>query len=304
MLLGIEIGGTKLQIGLGDGAGQLIALRRAAVDAPQGRQGIQRQLLHEIPALLVEQRLRPSDLQGIGVGFGGPVDDATQRVLKSHQVEGWDDYPLADWLQEQFGLPVTLGNDADVAGLAEARFGAGNGLSPVFYVTVGSGIGGALILDGKIHRGCGQGAGEIGHLWVDYDLDAPELRPAPPAWSVLEHRSSGWAIAHALSRPRAEEVAEAARQGDADAQTALRRARRRLALALTHVIALCCPRRIVIGGGVSLLGENLFFAPLREEVGRMVFAPFADCYDIHPAALGEAVVVHGALALARLATEK
>lgn len=299
LYLGIEIGGTKLQFGLGDGRGSLVALQRWPVDLAQGGPGIQRQILATVPTLLQDQRYQLTDLHGIGVGFGGPVDDATRRVIKSHQVTGWDDFPLAAWLEENFQVPAALGNDADVAGLAEAHFGAGKGFSPIFYVTVGSGIGGALILDGKIHRGCGQGAGEIGHLWVDYDLDSLEVMPQPPVWNILEHRSSGWAISRAAGLTNTEQVAAAARQGDTNALQVLQRARRRLAVALTHVIALCCPRRIVIGGGVSLLGEELFFTPLRQEVARMVFKPFAACYDIQPAALGEAVVVHGALALAR-----
>ena len=107
-----------------------------------------------------------SAVRGVGIGFGGPVDDATKTVIRSHQIEGWDDFPLADWISDLLGWPAVLGNDADVAGLAEALFGAGKGLSPIFYITIGSGIGGGLIIDGEIYRGCGRGAAEIGHLEV------------------------------------------------------------------------------------------------------------------------------------------
>src|SRR5205807_3821246 len=95
------------------------------------------------------------------------VDDATHTVIKSHQIPGWDGFPLADWMTELLGWPAVLGNDADVAGLAEALFGAGKGLSPIFYITIGSGIGGGLIVGGAIYRGCGKGASEIGHLRVE-----------------------------------------------------------------------------------------------------------------------------------------
>src|SRR5438067_9215368 len=92
-------------------------------------------------------------------------DDAARRtVIKSHQIEGWDNFPLADWIADLVGLPAALGNDADVAGLAEALHGAGKGLSPIFYITIGSGIGGGFIIDGEIYRGVGRGAAEIGHL--------------------------------------------------------------------------------------------------------------------------------------------
>src|SRR5204862_2189107 len=120
---------------------------------------------------LAKAGIERAALRGVGIGFGGPVDDATRTVLKSHQIAGWDGFPLAKWLEELLGLPAVLGNDADVAGLAEALFGAGKGVSPVFYITVGSGIGGGLILDGEIYRGCGLGAAEIGHLRVGIDWE-------------------------------------------------------------------------------------------------------------------------------------
>src|SRR6516164_6859536 len=166
MYLGIEIGGTKLQLGVGADTGALAGLWRGAVDAAAGPEGIRRQITAAVPELLARAGVERGRLRGVGIGFGGPVDDATHTVIKSHQIEGWDDFPLADWVGDVVGLPAVLGNDADVAGLAEALHGAGKGLSPVFYITIGSGIGGGLILDGEIYRGCGRGAAEIGHLRV------------------------------------------------------------------------------------------------------------------------------------------
>ena len=193
-------------------------------------------------------------------------------------------------------LPAVLGNDADVAGLAEALFGAGKGLSPVFYVTIGSGIGGGLIVNGEIYRGVGRGAAEIGHLRVDYGGDD---RPVP-----LELVASGWAIGRRMSERylaelTAQDAAECARAGDPESQRILNVAWDYLADAICHVIALLGPRRIVIGGGVSLMGEDVLFEPLRRLVAERCFKPFAGCYDIVPASLGEDVVIHGALALAR-----
>jgi glucokinase len=319
--LGIEIGGTKLHLGVGPGDGTLAGLWRGPVDVAAGGDGIRRQIAAAVPELLQGAGVERSAVRGVGVGFGGPVDDATRTVIKSHQIPGWDDFPLADWLAELLGWPVALGNDADVAGLAEALFGAGKGLSPVFYITIGSGIGGGLIVNGEIYRGCGRGAAEIGHLlfetyWIrggKLDLDSPT--------DTLEQLASGWGIAEtakrcvaseqpirsilysrAQNRKRsltAKDVAAAVRQGDAFAESILNIAIRSLADAICHVIALLCPRRIVIGGGVSLVGEKLLFEPLRKRVAERVFKPFAGCYEIVPAALGEEVVVHGALALAR-----
>lgn len=296
MFLGIEIGGTKLQLGLGPGDGTLAALWRGPVDPAAGAEGIRRQILAAVPELLARTGADRSQVGGVGIGFGGPVDDATQTVIKSHQIAGWDNFPLAAWVSELLGWSVALGNDADVAGLAEALFGAGKGLSPVFYITVGSGIGGGLILDGKIHRGIGRGAAEIGHLRM------PRGEQRVP----LEEIASGWGIQQrAAGRVRcdgpltATTVAEAAERGDPEAKAVLDEALDALAEGICHVLALVCPRRFVIGGGVSMMGERLFFEPLRRKVAERVFKPFASCCDIVPAVLGEEVVVHGALALAR-----
>jgi glucokinase len=321
MYLGIEIGGTKLQLGVGPGDGTLAGMWRNTVDVAAGPEGIRRQIVAALPELLAKANLDRSHLRGVGIGFGGPVDDATRTIIKSHQIEGWDGFPLADWITELTGLPAALGNDADVAGLAEALFGAGKGLSPIFYITIGSGIGGGLIIDGKIYRGVGRGAAEIGHLLfnVYFVKNAESVFPIEP--ETLEQLASGWGIAEiaiqsvrkeqpirsllyskvqsATRRLTTKDVANAAREGDPFAQSILNNSLGYLADAISHVIALLCPRRIVIGGGVSLMGEELLFKPVRKLVAERVFKPFADCYDIVPAALGEEVVVHGALALAR-----
>jgi len=266
-----------------------------------------------VPELLESARLKRDSLKGVGVGFGGPVDDATRSVIKSHQIAGWDGFPLADWLGESFGLPAVLGNDADVAGLAEALFGAGRGMSPVFYSTVGSGIGGGLIVNGEIMRGTGRGAAEIGHLKVR------DPRTKDGRLETLENIASGWAmgqyarecvasdrvaganlisLAKSADAISAETVAAAARAGDPLAMRVLGHALDALADAICAVIVLVCPRRFVIGGGVSLMGDQLF-GPLHQRIAVRVFPPFAGLTEIVPAALGELVVVHGALALAR-----
>jgi glucokinase len=254
-----------------------------------------------------------NQLRSAGIGFGGPTDDASQRVITSHQVPGWDGFPLAAWLRDMLGgVPTVLCNDADVAGLAEAIYGAGRGLSPLFYMTIGSGIGGGLILDGTIYRGVGQGAAEIGHVLVNEQGEE------------LEAVASGWGLA-AQARRRLQggepsllddmvqgewqqltgrHVTEAALRGDALAQSVWNTALDALAFALDLVIRLLCPRRIVIGGGVSLLGEEHLFQPLRQRVEARVFPPFRGLTDIVPAQLGEEVVVHGAIALARQHWEK
>jgi glucokinase len=294
MFVGVEIGGTKLQVGVGRGDGTIVQLWRGMVDRAAGAHGICRQVAAAVPRVLAEARLVKGDIRGVGIGFGGPVDDVTRGVLKSHQVDGWDGFPLADWAEKTLGWPCAIGNDADVAGLGEALFGAGQGVSPIFYITIGSGIGGGLIIDRKIYRGASRGAAEVGHLKMA-QAEGP---------IKLEALCSGWGLEAAAAQrfganTSCANLADRAAAGDREVRRFLDERWTILAEAICHVIALLCPKRIIIGGGVSFMGDDLFFKPLRQKVSERVFPPFADCYEIVPAALGEEVVVHGALALAQ-----
>ena len=147
MILGIEIGGTKLQLGIAPSdsdSGTLVTLERATIDRASGAEGILQQIKEIAPSLISIHRVRQ-----IGIGFGGPVDGVHNRVITSHQVDGWDDFLLGDWCLRELGLPVAMGNDCNVAALAEAVHGAGKGADRVFYVTIGTGIGGGLVVDGS-----------------------------------------------------------------------------------------------------------------------------------------------------------
>jgi glucokinase len=337
MLLGIEIGGTKLQLGVGAGDGSpLVALDRHTVEPSGGAVSILARIESATAALLNRYSVNE-----IGIGFGGPVDSSTGRVIRSHQIEGWQNFPLAEWFQRTFGLPAKLGNDCDVAGLAEARFGAGRGRRIVFYMTIGSGIGGGFVIDGQIYRGHGIAAAEIGHLRPGLHADRPD--------QTVESLASGWGIAAAaqsrladpiyhpfaslreggaarpdeirqrmieveevaeefatdllnraegkLDQVTAKLVAQAAGDGNHLAIEVLNHACQVLGWAIAQAITLLSPDVVVIGGGVSQIGESLLFAPLRAEVERYVFPPLLRSYQILPSQLGEEVVVHGALAL-------
>lgn len=318
-LLGIEIGGTKLQLGLGRGDGKIAALERRVIVPDDGAEGVRAQIADAINPLLDHAGLTsgPRAIGAAGIGFGGPVDSEKGVVTTSHQVSGWDKFPLAGWLGRELGIDrVVLQNDADTAGLAEARFGSGQGVSPVLYVTIGSGIGGGLILNGKIYRGSGAGAIEIGHLWVndrqDADLGVVSLEKAASGWAIAaaarEFAESAlgrrdWSV---LGRAGGDtkaittkDVADAAAEGDSEALILLDNATTALAHGLGQAVTLLAPRRIILGGGVSLIGEDLWFAPIRRKLDACVFAPFRGTFDVVPAMLGESVVVQGALALAR-----
>jgi glucokinase len=319
LLVGIEIGGTKLQIGLGRGDGRIVALERRAVEPRRGAQGVLDQLAEACETLQARAGLAGGSVAAAGVGFGGPVDSARGVVTRSYQVDGWEGFPLAEWLRHRLGVAtVAVQNDADTAGLGEARFGAGVGASPLLYVTIGSGIGGGLILDGRIYRGAGAGALEIGHLWIvdrnSSDLDVLKLEDIASGWAIdaaarrfaerqLADGRADWPVLELAggdpSRINAATVAQAARAGDFEAGFILKRAVHAMALALNQAVTLLAPRRIILGGGVSLIGEDLWFGPIREQLALNVFPPFRGTFDLVPAALGEEVVGHGALALAR-----
>jgi glucokinase len=339
MFLGIEIGGTKLQLGVGDGrSAALRELTRADIDPQRGAAGILHQI-RELGGALV----RSHHVTRVGFGFGGPVDASQGRVITSHQIQGWENFHLGSWCRENLGVPTILGNDCDVATLAEANFGAGQGRRSVFFLTVGTGVGGGFAHDGQLLGAGRPAACEIGHL-------RPGLHAVQPDQTV-ESLASGWGIVAAAQarlsgagtctrlsfegRDRVENrvqlqqrladakqadaesiddllercdqhveqltartVAEAADAGNLIAQHVIAHACEVLGWAIAQTVTLLAPEVVVVGGGVSLMGEQLFFAPLRREVARFVFPPLRDSFTIEPAALGESVVVHGALWLA------
>ena len=185
--LGIEIGGTKLQIVAGDAAGKIARRHRFAVDPARGARGIRRQI--EAALAEIVPVVKP---KAVGVGFGGPVDWRTGKISRSHQVAGWSEFELAKWIQRQVGAPVFVDNDANVAALGEAVHGAGVKFNPVFYVTLGSGVGGGLVADGKIYHGAKPGEAELGHVRLDRQ------------GTIVESRCSGWAVDAKIRRAAAQ----------------------------------------------------------------------------------------------------
>lgn len=298
--LGIEIGGTKLQFVLGGPSGNVTQRWRFPVDKSQGGAGIRERIASNLPAIL-----HHATVSGIGVGFGGPVDSRTGQICRSHQIEGWTDFQLGAWLQSLARVPVHVDNDANVAALAEALHGAGRGFNPVFYVTLGSGVGGGLAVNGQIYHGAKPGESEIGHVRLDRD-DA-----------IVESRCSGWAVdariresirkeprsllARLVGEARSGEarfLASAIAQGDERARNILRETAEDLAFGLSHVVHLFHPEIIVIGGGLSLVGEPLR-AAMAEALKDFVMEAFAPGPKVALAALGEDAVPVGALALAQ-----
>jgi glucokinase len=298
--LGLEIGGTKLQLVAGDETGRIHARRRLAVNRAAGGVGIRAQIAAALPELMAAHP--PA---AVGVGFGGPVDWQTGRICCSHQIDGWHEFELAVWLREQTGRPVFVDNDANVAALGEALHGAGRGANPVFWINMGSGVGGGLVVAGQLYHGAAPGEAEIGHVRLDR------------TGTTLEQRCSGWAVdrriregiagqngflAAAVAQQsaaggEARHLAAALAAGDPLAQRILAEVADDLAFALSHAEQLLHPEIVVLGGGLSLVGEPLR-AALARALPRYVMDSFQPGPRVALAGLGEDSVPVGALALA------
>jgi glucokinase len=306
--IGIEIGGTKTQVGVGSREEGLLpggVIRRPVV-RENGADGIRSDLIAMVGEVLASTGLSLTDIERIGIGFGGPLDSARGVTLTSYQIEGWTDFPLKQWAEDRWSKPVFLENDASTAGLAEYLHGSGRGCSRLFYITAGSGVGGGWIVEGKIDSGQGLGAAEIGHMWV------PD--PHTGALTELEQICSGWAIgqrarlavtdtnslmkeiAGSIERIDAKVVYSAAEQGDETALCILEETCQTLGAAMANVVALLHPERMILGGGASLMG-SVFWNRLRKEFRERVMPVFAPRVEIVPAELKESVVVIGGLCL-------
>jgi glucokinase len=241
---------------------------------------------------------------GVGVGFGGPVDWRIGKICRSHQIEGWSEFDLAGWLRERTGKPTVVDNDGNVAALGEATCGAGKGFRKVFYITLGSGVGGGLVIGGEIYHGAIPGEAEIGHVRLDKQ------------GTTVESRCSGWAVdarvreaiaAHpssALARQaegnaggEARFLAAALASGDAAAGAILSDLADNLGFGLSHVVQLMHPEIIIIGGGLSQIGEPLR-AAVESRLRAFVMEAFLPGPRVALAALGEDAVPVGALRLA------
>ena len=301
MIIGIEIGGTKLQLVLGEQDGTIQRRLKLAVEPGRGAAGIRQQIQAALPGLL-----ESGQVTALGVGFGGPVDWRIGRICRSHQIEGWSEFDLGGWLHQLAGVPVRVDNDANVASLGEARRGAGRGANPVFYVTLGSGVGGGLVVDGGIYHGAAPGEAEIGHVRLDRH------------GTIVESRCSGWAVdarirdlkttdpASVLCKMpgfggggEAKHLAFALKSGDGAAERILGELAGDLAFGLSHVVHLSHPEVIVLGGGLSGLGEPLRRA-VEQALPRFIMEAFAPGPRVALAGLGEDAVPVGALLLAKL----
>jgi len=314
-IVGVDLGGTNIVVCAmsADGVRQhgLASEPTRAQDGPDAVIGRMARMVNEtVTVTMRETGVSRAAFRGVGIGAPGPLDREKGLVVIAPNL-GWRMVPLRDRMAELTGLPAALDNDANCATYGEWWIGAAKGGRNVIGVTIGTGIGGGLILDGKLYHGSSDVAGEIGHVTIDQT----GRRCGCGNYGCLEAYASGTAIAErareALSYEQesilrdmvggdvakitAATVYEAASQGDAVATEVVRDTARFLGTGLANLLNIFNPDVIVIAGGVTRAGEALF-APLRAEIRKRAFKPAVDACRIVPGTLPGTAGVVGAVA--------
>ena len=317
--LAFETGGTKLVAGLAGSDGRLHTAK-SIPRKPSDRAANSLDRVVSAAKLMLATSPRAAGLRAIGFGFGGTVRRSTNSPHVCLHEEGWEDFNVAAELEGRFQVPVVVENDCKLAALAEAHFGAGVGARSVFYVTLGTGVGGGYVLEGRIQPFGDLGEAEIGHIVVDEQgpecccgskgcVEAHCSGPGLAKLAAVIARSSqeSWKSSALFSETgptgiSSIELVRAWEEGDGFAAEVMRVSANRLARALGAVINLLVPERIVIGGGLGTATPRLLEL-IRDETPRYVVPYFRNRYEILPSRLRESVVTQGAAILARQQVE-
>ncbi|HVB73319.1 MAG TPA: ROK family protein [Ktedonobacteraceae bacterium] len=306
----LDIGGTKILAGIIDEAGELVARKRIETQAVRGPANVIARVADLLRELAREARIPVETLASIGCSVPGPLDSARGVVIFSPNL-AWREVPLAALLSSELGVPVKIEDDARCAALGEARRGAARGAQNVVYVTISTGIGGGVIINGNIYRGSHGCAGEVGHV----TLDANGPLCACGNAGCFESLASGTAIAararqavqHGdetmLARFRdepalltAEHVIEAAEAGDGVASRIVETASTYIGIGLAAVAAMYDPQLIVLGGGV-VRPDGALLRRARKTFQERAIQPLGALVRIVPAALGDESALWGAASL-------
>lgn len=288
-VIAIDIGGTKIAAGVVDRGGKVYALRQVLTKKTKGPKSVIAQVRKLIDELLHTKTV-PGSIRAIGIITPGPIN-RKGIVLHSPNLPGWKNVDLRRALHIRNAIPIHVENDANGAAMGEYLFGAGKGADCLLYITVSTGIGCGIILNGKIFQGATGSAGEMGHITI---------QPGGPRCGCgkrgcVEALASGTAIARIAGRP-SEVVAESAREGDRRSIAVIRDAARALGFVIGNTINLMNPDRVVIGGGVGQMGE-LFLKPMRQAAHETALATLWPNVKIVQSRLGNRVGVLGAAAI-------
>ena len=289
-VIGVDVGGTGLKLGRFDRSGQLLADLQLPTPHPPSPEAVTTALVAAI------EQLDPEHLAAaVGVGLPGPTDRAARLARVCINLPGWVDVPLADWLEQRLQLPVTLANDGNCAVLGEQWLGAAAGVQDVVLLTLGTGVGGGVILAGELFTGRGGAAAEPGLIGLD--AHGPHCNSGNNG-SIESFCSIG-----ALTRASGLDPAELSRRaaaGDATALAAWQRYGSLLGCGVSSLVYLFTPERVLLGGGMGA-AFPYFETALRQEVERRVLFPSREGLSIMAASLGNGA---GRLGAARLAIQR
>lgn len=309
--IGIDLGGTKIFTAVADKDGNIIAEKKIATETELGQERIKENIFRSVFAVMEEAELHKDDIRAIGLGSPGPLN-VKKGIIYEPSNLSIKNMPIVDLLEEKTGISAYLENDANTAALGEKVFGIGKKADNLIYMTISTGIGGGIIIDGKIYYGIDGNAGEIGHMIID--PDGPHCGCGNKG--CFETFSSGTAIKRMGNEAAADgsspllgqiaeepggidakKVAEAARKGDQIALNIFKTVGNYLGIGLANLVNIFNPEMIILGGGVMKAGE--FFLDKAEEVMKeRALAASADTVKIREAVLGERIGVKGAIAVA------
>lgn len=310
LYIGVDLGGTNIRAALGAADGKILKRAEQKTLAHEGPRRVIPRIFETIRQVMEDS----SRLRAIGVGSPGPLDPWRGIIIETPNLPAWNNEPLKDLLEKEFHVPAFVNNDANVAAFAEHLFGAGRGIKNLIYLTISTGIGGGIIIDGKLFVGAKGNGGEVGHQILDPagpacnsghpgDMEAFASGPgiARHARERLEHGAASKIRARVngdINQVSAVDVVNAAKEGDAFALEEIRRAGFYIGVGLVNLLHLFDTELFVLGGGVAMGAGELLFEPIRATFDQYAFKSMKQGVKIIPAELGDDVGLLGAIALA------
>jgi len=305
--IGIDVGGTNIKIALVEPNGSITYSNTLPTRTEMGYEYTINNIKQAIKDLMTETKTDKTSIEGIGFGFPGQIDYQKGIVRLAPNIPGWVEVPIAEMIEKEFNIPTRVDNDVRCAALGELNYGAGVGCENLICITVGTGIGSGIIINGKLVRGASNAAGELGHIKLQIndgpmcgcgDTGCLEAFASGPAIVALaeEYIKGGKSTKYrelASNEMTPYIVAEAAKQGDVVAKRIFTKMGEYIGLGLASVVNLLNPEKIIIGGGVADAGEILL-GPIKETILKRAMPISGNAVEIVPAKLGNTAGVIGA----------
>lgn len=309
LVLGLDIGGTKLAAGVVSPGGQTLSLVRTPTPDPSGpwQAGVA-ELIRVARRAISAANVAIDDLAAIGIGSGGPLDAANGIVMRPPNLQGWHDVPIAQLIEAEFGRPVSLENDANAGVLASHRWGAWAGTPDLVYITISTGIGGGIMIDDRLLRGASGNGGEVGHTVISWggrpcDCGQRGCVEAYASGTSIARRAAEaiqagrWSSLASLGSVSAADVAAAASHGDPLATEIWDETTAILGSMVTSVLNLFEPSAVILGGGVTEAGDQLI-EPVRAAARAWGMSRTARRAEVAITTHGRAIGVLGSAAVA------